>query len=401
MKFIATVAVLASLVLGAYGSCDNACSGHGTCGHKDVCQCYQNWRIGDEDGGDCSDRQCPYELAWVDKPDKSGYVHKYAECAGRGICDRTTGECQCFDGYSGKGCQRSTCANDCSGHGTCEYIEELAYGTVFDDFYDGINDGVGDQPKTFGLDTYWDKHKTMGCKCDPLWTDVDCSRRMCPRGTDVLQERYCGSSSTSGNYQIQTIHLKTGYNVSALNLHYLNISEWSDHTFALQFTSTLNETYVTKPIRFPAAHTDIRAGIVGMDDAIESALEELPHQVIDDVDVSVRVDGYTPARTDNFNLPEPYLFNVTIAVTFRGLNVQGPQHLLSVLDYSCGAGCTPKLDGIALRSFFDKSYVTETTPSDYNNYECGRRGKCDYDTGLCQCFDGYTGPSCATQTALI
>merc|ERR1712070_817501 len=34
-------------------------------------------------------------------------------------------------GYEGKGCRRSTCPESCSGHGTCEYIEELA-----GDFYD-------------------------------------------------------------------------------------------------------------------------------------------------------------------------------------------------------------------------------------------------------------------------
>jgi hypothetical protein len=49
-----------------------------------------------------------------------------AECSGAGLCDYTTGECECFDGYWGSACQRTSCPNDCSGNGLCMTIGALA-----------------------------------------------------------------------------------------------------------------------------------------------------------------------------------------------------------------------------------------------------------------------------------
>merc|ERR1712196_184535 len=93
---------------------------------------------------------------------------------------------------------------------------------------------------------------------------------------------------------------------------------------------------------------------------------------------------------------------LTFLVYFTGTSVQGPQNLLIVDVAQCSDGCTPKLTGVDVNTYgSDLSYVNEAIPADYNNYECGRRGKCDYDSGLCDCFEGYTGYKCQVQTALI
>merc|ERR1711998_585998 len=70
-------------------------SGHGVCGAHSRCTCYANWQ-----GYDCSERTCAYAKAWVDVAFDNEKAHDYAECSNRGLCDRKSGECKCFDGYT-------------------------------------------------------------------------------------------------------------------------------------------------------------------------------------------------------------------------------------------------------------------------------------------------------------
>ena len=345
-------------------ACDNNCNRHGTC-EQGQCNCHDNWGLGmSHASGDCSDRICPFELSWGDRPDSQGYRHRYAECADKGVCDRDTGECYCYPGYAGKGCQRQSCVNDCSGHGICSYIEDMYFGDVeFAYKHFGFDQQDGQDWPYYG----WDKTKTRMCKCDPGYMEKDCSKRMCPYGNDVMATR--SNLDVSQLYQVQRLSFK-GESTTYGGL--------SARSFALTFQSKMNETFTTTPI------------IVDVDDLttfatrIRNALVKLPNGVIDDIAVQAAVDSSTDS--------------VFVDITFVGSDTEGNQHLLTVEDYACGDGCTPRLDGLNMAE--NTGNATLSVAADFNSYECGRRGRCDYNTGICSCFPGYSGPACSVLSTL-
>ena len=160
---VKTFIIAAALVGSAMAACPNGCSGNGICGANDKCSCYQNWQ-----GPDCSLRTCTYSLAWADTADGTNQAHYYAECSNKGVCDRKTGECKCFDGYDGKACERTLCPGNCNNRGRCVKQEQLAY----------------EASKTYSAP--WDANKHVGCVCDLGARGPDCSLEECPSGGDVL-----------------------------------------------------------------------------------------------------------------------------------------------------------------------------------------------------------------------
>jgi len=231
--------------------------------------------------------------------------HFYMECSNRGLCDRKTGICECFDGYTGRACARQACPNDCSGHGECmsndelrrwnptkltatcetvagskrvicdqnvqtdltvdiaegDYIQIKPYppmrvsGVVRNHF---TFDNAFPETLPYGTEIYavydyrlWDKTHNQACKCDPRWSGNDCSLRKCPLGDDPLTITTTDDQS-EGNYFDGT---SSGTTTSDYDqqperqtLTIVSDSQIPIGHFSLTFTDYYGDTFTTKPI---------------------------------------------------------------------------------------------------------------------------------------------------------
>lgn len=149
--------------------CVNNCSSHGVCISESRCECFRRPN-GDPawTHNDCSVRTCPKGAAWVAIATAANEAHPSMECSNAGVCDRRTGECECFDGYDGIACERTRCPNDCSGRGICYTMKQLA----------------AEAGRRYTKP--WDAMKQTGCVCDVGFRGPDCSLQECPNGPDVM-----------------------------------------------------------------------------------------------------------------------------------------------------------------------------------------------------------------------
>lgn len=340
MNKLLIIAVL-GLVAVASASCPNHCSGHGRCGEWSKCTCFYRWM-----GNDCSQRICKEGLAWVDGSQTN--PHAWAECSNKGICNRESGECECYDQYDGAACERSVCPNDCSGHGTCEFIEELS------DY----------------ASTNWDHNKIQGCKCDGDWTGTDCSQRICPWGDDPITIPTADTGLTGRLYNISVV----------TNGSYVDTAEMN-----LEIDDLNGVTHRSRPFN----HSNPVRGLLITATEFEQLLLDIP-AIKEVADVRVR-EG--PERADaafyTFRLINPLRLN-DVRVSFRDeCTVAGCYPLRAPVQPEGGDGML----SVSV-SFEAPDMLAETA-------ECSNRGICDYASGQCQCFEGHYGLACQHQTILV
>jgi hypothetical protein len=151
-------------------NCPNSCSGHGSCSGYGFCRCYTHAKSNEPawTEHDCSAKTCPKATAWMSFATADSGDRRWVECSGKGMCDRKSGECKCFDGYDGKACSRTTCPSNCNNRGRCVTQETLAY----------------EASKTYS--SPWAALTHVGCDCDLGARGPGCSLEACPSGSDVL-----------------------------------------------------------------------------------------------------------------------------------------------------------------------------------------------------------------------
>jgi hypothetical protein len=360
-------------------------------------------------GSDCSQKKCPYSMAFATSDIKADWLftpstakatkswfpsmagtantgasqvtkdttfdnqHVYMECGGRGLCDRSTGQCKCFSSFTGEGCRRTTCPNDCSGHGQCRTDANSFYylGQTPTSPYGGQIPDHSKTPgaSTWGIHTSWLKYQQ--CHCDAGYQGDDCSLRMCPKGDDPETE--CANDLGNDKQKISCAFAKDKDGAGAAELKKAFIY--------LRFTDQFNGVYDTRPILID---TDKKPAEVA--NSIQDALEALPNFAIPQIEIDV----------DLANKKAP-----VIDVEFTDGHNTGKQPLLVVMDHAaCKSGSQPKFEKVTLVSGANADITCTVTrvPLTNNEYKehatCSNRGICDQSTGLCNCFDGYFGSAC-------
>jgi len=514
MKVITLLSVLGF----ASAACPNNCAGHGTCGEATQCDCYRNWF-----GADCSQRICTYSAAFVDTPvgdlngdgehgparyfdprrntkvfgidfvgggqselysSNYGYArtsrtephdeaHFYRECANKGTCDRTTGQCSCFPGYEGEGCSRTACPNNCNGHGRCR--------TISDEYPDY---------------SAWDLHYTQFCKCDPGYNGPDCSLRDCPKGADPVlyalevtnsvqgifwrsfnkpstsaaaDQEYAARMPSNVHYTITfTDEYGDEHVTSLLSVEYKSECDATDcYTYPDFDTQSLEEhaesvnqslgalprgaienkyvwtvgTTYTDGVAdavtnlapqtyqvYPQDHLTVTGS-----DPVSVAVDQLEYRLDESVIHSgcqgLSIDGtadvtqyglcvfiqienpgvQTALKVQYFYNPyttssrSNALETEVVSGQTRGFNAKSildtddvvspddPLYLVTVQDLQEDRQWNPA-DGDVSKMFISEAITSLDM--------CSKRGLCDFDTGMCDCFSGYSGIRCDDQNAI-
>lgn len=407
MKF---TALLVSSALGmAMAACPNSCSGRGGCDTNDQCDCYLEGKVlnaaGNVDaedtlmaqftGADCSLMTCPRGISFTTAA-SSTFHEASVECSDAGLCDRATGMCVCYEGHEGSACQRTTCPNDCSGHGVCQdntdfaedyaramsvqintkrYTPRCAVGSDVDETncprqIEHLDDYYSTYMVTY--EDAWDSTLQTGCLCDSGYYGADCSKRECPTNSDPL-DTSCTTEIADG----------TSVNIRA-SLAELNPPfEYGDNFHDGVTTTSLLTAHAQSYTELYGSPTvwnsvlDFQTVFQHYSDLARACTSFYIQQENKANQYATAID---PTTTFDIAAELPTLYAATTIDVTTATQVVYPMNIDSwVCDYMW--------DSAAVKVPY--------CGGQWAGQECSGRGLCDSSTGNCACFSGYTGNDCS------
>jgi len=304
---------------------------------------YSEWT-----GADCSRRTCPRSTSWTEVGDfaDAGKTYrcthqKQVECADQGVCDQATGLCECFPGFTGHACQRTACPDDCSGHGSCRSNRDFAYDFAVAKTNQLLQTHLSTEKfRSNYIATYddaWDSNHLFGCLCDTGYRGPNCALIECPSSNDPLDDK----CSHEEDYE---------------TVENFQVQKWA------------------------------ATGSLGWREAY--AESKSPDQIADKCDTDDNKKDLTGKKCKDTKGP-------TDADTCVFTPPKGDKGATCVMSGTWSFHAP----GDKNNHFYNgKVYACFGAMS---GMDCSGRGICDYSTGQCSCFSGYSGTSCADIEELV
>lgn len=357
-------------------------------------------------------------------------AHFYGECSNKGVCNRATGLCNCFPGYEGEGCIRLSCPNSCSGHGRCQTIRDAWQTSDY---------------------SAWDLHKTQQCHCDPGYTGPDCSLRKCPQGADPVKFAHVVTNSVQGI----VFKASTAKNVNAKVYYTLTATdeygdEWTTRLMSIDYTKSSGAPTVADAAALIKIVENVNQSLSWNDGIHEPYVWGVHGSNV--FPSATNKDG---SGTNKAVFVDSQRFRLDTGISTAAKNVCGAGKLglcLFIQNNNHGKQAAYRVDfwynglkdggkstelvkavtsgrttGFASFGSSDKASGTDeldlvtvvdvqtnrawkTADGDVSKTfitkaqteldSCSNRGLCDYTTGLCGCFAGYTGLACTEQNSI-
>jgi len=405
-----SVLVLASAIGAAVASCPNSCSGRGECDTNDQCGCYLEGKvlnaagnIGAEDtlqaqftGADCSLMTCPRGISFTTVA--SAIFHEASvECSDAGVCNRETGMCECYEGHEGSACQRTTCPNDCSGHGVCQdntdfaedYARAISVQINTKRYTPRCEEGAAvdesncprqiehlDDYYTTFMATYddaWDSTLQTGCLCDSGYYGADCSMRECPSNSDPLD-----TSCTTENAAGDEVNIRAA--LSALNPPF----EYGDNFH----DPVATQTYLTDTA---IAYTELY-GRSNVWNNVKDFATVYEHYS----DLARSCTSFYLIQQNKVDIHATTVTQTAFEITTDGILDELHTRTTSTASTATQVVYPMNVDSWVCDYMWDSAAVkVPYCGGQWAGQQCSGRGLCDSSTGNCACFSGYTGNDCS------